>query len=127
MPRRASAAPARAAQLREGTRSDPPAGLAVRELEEVVGVREHEGAVSEGEDVELDHVHALCDRALQRRQRVLRRERGGATVADAPWSPVLSERLDHDPGAVGSGVSSRSPPSAAYSTIIRSVIHSTGA
>src|SRR5918995_1166777 len=73
--------------------------------------------------VELHVVDADVDRRTQRLQRVLRRERSRATVADSQRATVTPEERH---GRVGSGVSSSRPPCAAYATIMRSVIHSTG-
>ena len=56
---------------------------AVAHLAQVVRVREDERPVGEVEDVELQHVAAELHRELERRERVLGRERGGAAVADA--------------------------------------------
>ena len=52
--------------------------------------------------------------------------RGGAAVPDADHPPVSAQQ-PHGGGRVGRKSSSSSPPRAAYSTIIRSVTHSTGA
>ena len=87
-------------------------------------MREHERAADEVEHVELDRVDAARERGLERAQRVLGRERSRAAVADADQRTVSAQELH---GAVGRKSSSSSPPRAAYSTIIRSVTHSTGA
>ena len=87
------------------------------------GVREHEHAVDR-EDVELDGVGVVRERGLDRLERVLRRERGGAAMSD-PQDGSVAAKEPH--GAVGSRSSSSRPPCAAYARIIRSVTHSTGA
>jgi hypothetical protein len=55
----------------------------VADLEQIVGVREHERAIREVEDVELEHVAAELDRKLQAAQCVLACERRRAAVANA--------------------------------------------
>src|SRR3954449_8282839 len=84
---------------------------------------EHEPAPG-SEDVELDEVDAVLERRLDGRDRVRGCERGRAAMADLQERAVSSKELH---GTVGSGVSSNRPPRAAYSRIMRSVIHSTGA
>ena len=88
-------------------------------------VAEHERPVREREHVELDRVDAVVERGLERGQRVLGRERGRAAVPDTDQRARLVPKQPH--GRVGRKSSSSSPPRAAYSTIIRSVTHSTGA
>ena len=90
------------------------------------GVTEHEWARPRVEDVELDRVDAVLDRDLERAERVLGRKPGGAAVPDPDQLPVCPQQ-PHGSGRVGRKSSSSSPPRAAYSTIIRSVTHSTGA
>ena len=63
--------------------SDASAPGAVAHLPEVVGVRKHERPVVEIEDVELDDVAAELNCPLERLERVLGSERGGAFVADS--------------------------------------------
>ena len=52
---------------------------------------EHEGAVGEVEDVELDEVDADLDRPPERRQGVLRPERRGPAVADPQHAGAASK------------------------------------
>ena len=89
-------------------------------------VAEHERPRPGVEHVELDRVDTVLERRLEGAQRVLGREPGGATVPDADQPPVCAQQ-PHGRGRVGRKSSSSSPPRAAYSTIIRSVTHSTGA
>ena len=70
-------------KLRERHSSDASAPGAVAHLPEVVGVRKHERPVVEIEDVELDDVAAELNCPLERLERVLGSERGGAFVADS--------------------------------------------
>ena len=87
---------------------------------------EHERAWPRVEDVELDRVDAVLDRDLERADRVLGRKPGSAAVPD-PDQLAVCPQQSHGRGRVGRKSSSSSPPRAAYSTIIRSVTHSTGA
>jgi hypothetical protein len=68
---------------------------AVADLVEVVRVGEDERAAPEVEDVELDHVDAGLDRGAKRRQGVLRRERGRASMADPKHAAERTVELDH--------------------------------
>ena len=56
-------------------------------------VREHELAAGQREDVELDHVDGVLERRPQRVERVLRRQRGRAAVAD-PERPVGAAQVE---------------------------------
>ena len=64
-----------------------------------------------GPDVELDEVRASVDRDLQRRERVLGRDRRRPTMADDDRRPVAaaggSRLLDHDDRAVVAEVAAR--------------------
>ena len=60
------------------------------DLGKVVRVREHERPVREVEHVELDRVDTARERGLERPQRVLGRDRGGAAVADADQRSVAA-------------------------------------
>ena len=85
---------------------------------------EDELPVAAGEDVELDVVDAVLECCLDGLDRVRGRERRRASMPDPEERPIAAEESH---GAVGSGYSSKRPPRAANSRIIRSVIHSTGA
>ena len=77
-------------------------GGAVADLVEVVGVREHERAASEIEDVELDQIDSGRDGRAKRAQRVLRGERRGPAVPDPDEPPLPPRELDHEAaGRVG--------------------------
>jgi hypothetical protein len=87
-------------------------------------VRDHQRSAAGVDDVELDRVDAVHEGGFERAQCVGRREQGRPAVPDADQRPVAAQQPH---GAVGRRSSSSSPPLAAYSTIIRSVTHSTGA
>ena len=87
-------------------------------------VPEDERLVGSPEDVELDQLDAQLQRRLDGLDGVRRSEGGRAPMADPERRPVATQEVQ---GAVGSRLSSSLPPRAAYSRIMRSVIHSTGA
>ena len=97
-------------KLLEPQRPDPPGGDAVAHLEELVRVGEHERAVVEVEDVELDEVDADFDRAPKRSNGVLGPERRGAAMAD-PQHAGAASKLDQVLRMTTTAQSSvRSPP-----------------
>ena len=61
-------------------------------LEQVVGMGDHERPVRQVEDVELDRVYPRRERHLEGSQRILRRDRRGAAVADLEQRPVAANR-----------------------------------
>src|SRR5207247_521445 len=75
--------------------ADASARRPVTDLAQIVRVREHERAVRERQDVELEHVAAELDRELERAQRVLRCQRRCAPVADARELAGAATKLDH--------------------------------
>ena len=63
--------------------SNPAAGSTVADLQQIVGMRQHERPVVQLEDVELDEVASELHRAGERSQRVLGLEGRSTLVADA--------------------------------------------
>src|SRR6476646_9415018 len=76
-----------APQLVQGQWLDPAANGAVADLEQIVGMGDHEGAVVEIEDVELDEVDAQLDGLTEGRKRVLGSDRRAPTVGDPQHAP----------------------------------------
>ena len=68
-------------------RRDPMA-----DLEQVVGMREHERPVVQVEDIELDQVAPALHPPPERPQGVLGLERGGALVADPEEGAALCQQ-----------------------------------
>ncbi len=84
------------AELGERPRADRARGAPVAHLVEVVGVRQHERAAREVEDVELDEVDALLDGRPEGAERVLGREVRRAAVADPQdGRAVPAAQVDH--------------------------------
>ena len=76
------------------------------------GMREHERPVDEVEHVELEHVAPELDRELERRERVLGRERGRTAMADARELARRPAKLDQVRFTTTTAQSSASSPRA---------------
>ncbi len=97
-------------QLLEPQLTDVTGGYAVAYLEQVVRVGEHESAVGEVENVELDEVDANLERSPERGQRILGCKRRGAPMAD-PQKPLAATKLGQVLRMTTTAQSSvRSPP-----------------